>query len=144
MNTGLLECVPNFYISQDPLETLFGSVRSLNGNSDNPSVEQFSSALRKLLIHNEIESSDLSNCTDQLNILTVSSFRKKSISNESNDQNNDAEKVISFMAHHFYPNDNLLNVFQDSTIVRTAHVIAFVRISPHIDSDPLEILFGVC
>lgn len=73
LDTGLIESVPTFYMSQDPLETFFGRVRSLNGNNDNPNVEQFSSALRKLLIHNEIVSSDLSNCTDQLNILTVSS-----------------------------------------------------------------------
>lgn len=123
LDTGLIESVPTFYTSQDPLETLFGRVRSLNGNNDNPSVEQFTSALRKLLIHNEIVSSDLSNCTDQLNILTVSSFRERSIANEGNDQNDDAGQIASFKAHRFCTNDNLLNVFQDSTIVRTADEI---------------------
>lgn len=121
LDTGLLENIPTFRMSQDLLETLFGRLRSLNGNNDNPSVQQFSSALRKLLIHNEIVSSDLSNCSDQLKILTVSSLKQKENAIcESNDQTDEAEGNTDFMNDRFCANDYLLNVFKDSTVVRMA------------------------
>lgn len=126
LDTGLIENIPTFRMSQDLLETLFGRLRSLNGNNDNPSVEQFSSALRKLLIHNEIVSSDLSNCSDQLKILTVSSFKQKEgeiCVDESNDQVGEAEEIARFINDPFCANDYLQNVFEDSTIVRMANEI---------------------
>lgn len=41
-------------ISQDHLERLFCQIRSLNGFNDNPPIEQFDSAYRKLLVNNLI------------------------------------------------------------------------------------------
>lgn len=75
VETGLLKNIPTYQLSQDPLEALFGRIRSLNGNNDNPNVTQFTSALRKLLIKNEITSSSFANCADKLKIMTVSSRR---------------------------------------------------------------------
>lgn len=71
--SGHFDELPTFNLSQDPLESLFSRVRYLNGNNDNPTVEQFSSSIRKLLIHNEFCSSEAANCRDDLNILVVSS-----------------------------------------------------------------------
>lgn len=114
VDTGIIESLPTFKMSQDPLESLFGRIRSLNGNNDNPNIEQFSSALRKLLVHNEIQSSDLSNCRDQLNILTISSFKKKdpeTLPSENNNNDENSADIHSFQRELFSANDNLLDVF---------------------------------
>lgn len=122
LETGRIECVPTFRMSQDLLESLFGRIRSLNGCNDNPSVEQFSSALRKLIVHNEIISSELSNCQDQLKILTISSLKKKS--NEGIPNNiiidNERDRLI---VEVFCPNDVLLDFFQETSIVQTSEEI---------------------
>lgn len=73
VKTGLIENIPTFYLSQDLLESFFGRVRSLNGNAENPTVTQFTSAFRKILVQNEIKSSNFANCIDKLKILSVSS-----------------------------------------------------------------------
>lgn len=69
-----------FSISQDHVESFFGCVRRMNGLNDNPNAQQFSAAYRKLLVHNEISSSNKSNCTNDITeILEVSSKREKTI-----------------------------------------------------------------
>lgn len=73
VETNSLPNMPTMQLSQDFLESLFSRVRSMNGNCDNPPVMQFTSALRKILIRNEITSSAFANCTDNLKIMTVSS-----------------------------------------------------------------------
>lgn len=122
LDSGLIQSVATFRLSQDPLETLFGRLRSLNGNNNNPSVEQFTSALRKMLVHNEIMSSDLSNCTDQLKILTISSLKQKEMEICAHEL--DDEEIDSIIINdRFCPNDYLQNVFQDSTVIRMANDI---------------------
>lgn len=78
MITNRLECIPTFALSQDVLETLFSRIRGLNGNNDNPSIDQLISALRKLLVHNEIVASENANCKDQLKILKIPSTQRES------------------------------------------------------------------
>lgn len=73
--SGILSSLPTFYITQDPLESFFSRVRSLHGCNDNPTVQQLKSAVRKLLFLNEITSSELANCEDNLNVLTVTSAK---------------------------------------------------------------------
>lgn len=73
-----LKCLPIFYCSQDPLETFYSRLRGLNGCNDNPTMQQFQAAIRKLLFYNEVTASDFANCEDSLNILTISSARKSS------------------------------------------------------------------
>lgn len=131
LDTGLIDNLPTFRLSQDLLETLFGRIRSLHGSNDNPSVEQFSSALRKLLIHNEIISSEFSNCMDQLKILTVSSFKQAvTESIEINGLNDNEDEITSMKNDPFCANDYLQNVFQDSTVIMMAndieHKIKFI------------------
>lgn len=73
-----LQSLAIFYHSQDPLETFFSRIRALNGSNDNPTQQQFQSAIRRLLFYNEINSSLFANCKDNLNILTISSVKKTS------------------------------------------------------------------
>lgn len=51
-------------LNQDPLEIFFGKNRSLNGHNDNPSIQQFQSSLRKLMVNDTICTSKTANCYD--------------------------------------------------------------------------------
>lgn len=73
IETGLIVSIPTYQLSQDSLESLFGRIRSLCGSNDNPTSIQFTSGLRKILIKSEVTASAFANCTDNLQILTVSS-----------------------------------------------------------------------
>lgn len=77
VQTNLMDCLPTHKLSQDILESFFGRIRSFLGYNDNPTVEQFTSAFRKVLINDEIKCSDQSNCRDSLclDILGISSRR---------------------------------------------------------------------
>lgn len=86
IETGQFDYLMTYHLSQDPLESLFSRMRTMNGNNDNPTTIQFSSALRKTRIHNETKSSHLANCADKLKIFTVSSAssRRKESSRQEN------------------------------------------------------------
>lgn len=63
-------------LCQDLIETLFGCIRSMGGYNNNPTVQQFEAAFRKLLVHNDIVSPKSANCIEfGTKILTVSSQR---------------------------------------------------------------------
>lgn len=69
-----------FAVSQDLLESFFGCIRRMGSTNDNPTAQQFTAAYRKLLFHNEVSSSDGSNCeNDVTKVLTVSSKAKSTI-----------------------------------------------------------------
>lgn len=97
---------PNFlpsirvlYHSQDVLESYFSRIRYLGQNNDNPTAQQFQSAVRKLIFSTEIRSSEFANCDDNLNLLKVSSTpRNKTINMhemiESTDEMFDEEQYI--------------------------------------------------
>lgn len=66
-----------FSVSQDHLESFFGCIRRMGSTNDNPTAQQFAGAYRKLLFHNEVTSSEGSNCqNDVTKILSVSSNKK--------------------------------------------------------------------
>lgn len=80
----ILTSISTYDLNQDPLEIFFGKSRSLNGHNDNPSIQQFQSALRKLIVNDTICTSKRANCYDFnvaskpfSNILFVSSRRAK-------------------------------------------------------------------
>lgn len=83
-NQSLMESIPTHSLLQDHLELFFCMIRSLNGFNDNPTVQQFKAAYRKLLVNNtKIHVSKDANCnlleTDFRpfsDILTISSRRK--------------------------------------------------------------------
>lgn len=70
----------SYRISQDHLEMFFGKIRSLNGCNDNPNIQQFISAYRKLLLQIDFSISSVSNITSlcNSNVLAVSSRKKHS------------------------------------------------------------------
>lgn len=84
VGSGSQNALHTFKFSQDPLESFFGRIRSMNGFNDNPNVQQFISAFRKILSSEEIKSSILSNCTDSLKILSISSRKPKCDENMNN------------------------------------------------------------
>lgn len=79
-----------YALSQDPLESFFGRIRSSLGCNDNPTQEQFTAAYRRQLIPNEIISSQFANCKDKLRIMHITSanscFQELSEENIQNDR----------------------------------------------------------
>lgn len=57
----ILTCLPTYPLNQDAVEIFFSKARSLNGQNDNPSSQQFQSAYRKLLVHSTVCTSKLAN-----------------------------------------------------------------------------------
>lgn len=58
----ILENIRTYYIKQDPVEILFGKIRSFGRNNCNPTCEQFGGAFRKFLAYNTIMYSKFWNC----------------------------------------------------------------------------------
>lgn len=93
-------------LGQCPLESFFSRCRShaFLGFNTNPTVSQFRSLMLKILVNNEITSSTLANCSDQLNILHASSYipatnlRSQDIFNHINEQSEDEQDDLTF--HH--------------------------------------------
>lgn len=82
--TNRIDMLKTHRFSQDHIETLFSCIRSMNGHNDNPNIQQFEAAFKKLLIHNDIVSSKTSNCIETgTKILTVSSYRPTKNQNDS-------------------------------------------------------------
>lgn len=86
-NDGVLESLSTYYLQQDALEMFFGKIRARGGFNNNPNVDQFKGAYRRLLANLKIVSSTFGNCRpidDKLpedvhysNIFFVSSNRRK-------------------------------------------------------------------
>lgn len=81
--------------------------------------------MRKLLIHNEVTSSDLSNCADNLKILTVSSKRQEQVNWNllaySVALEEEEEEVMSIP--NFDENDMLLDCCEEITIAHMAGLL---------------------
>lgn len=58
----LLKSIPTYPMNQDAVEIFFGKCRSLNGYNDNPTIQQFKSSYRKILIHSTVFTSRKGNC----------------------------------------------------------------------------------
>lgn len=125
-NSKTLKSLPVFSLSQDHLESFFGKIRSLNGCNDNPTVQQFSSAYKKLLTHSDIKLSELSNCEDSLcqqitsDILTVSSKKPKS-PQEPNDEENILD--IAFTVNALGDNSHIVETLGHTSIAYVASKI---------------------
>lgn len=96
-NNQLLDIIPIYRLGQDPLEMFFGRCRACNGHNDNPTVQQFEGAYRKLLAFDNLLCSKYSNCSEIDipnqpigNILYVSS-RPSSASSQDNGNATPAE-----------------------------------------------------
>lgn len=123
------DSLPTFNLSQDPLESLFSRVRYLNGNNDNPTVEQFMSSIRKLMVQSEFTASENANCKDALNILHMPSTSHKLPLDNSNDLNStnydvsDKQKEALERIQRFSPNDVMLDASSEATITFNAGII---------------------
>lgn len=77
---GTLAELQTFRFSQDHLEQLFSQIRQMGGCNDNPTVQQFQAAYRKLLGLHQVQASKSANIESSdiqtLNILHLSSRKK--------------------------------------------------------------------
>lgn len=75
---NFLKYIAMYKISQDHLELIFSSIRSHGGYNNNPTVKQFKSAIKKLIVHCEIKEGNTGNCIplENISILNVSSANK--------------------------------------------------------------------
>lgn len=104
-----------FYLSQDPLESLFGRIRSILGDNDNPTVEQFMAGYRRQFVENEIKSSLKSNCLDQLTIFNISSTKRNTVIDES--KMNEDRRIVTLLYQKKTENKS----FDDLEIASIAH-----------------------
>lgn len=124
VKTNLLPNLPTMQLSQDFLESLFSRIRSMNGNCDNPPVMQFTSALRKILIRNEITSSAFANCVDNLKLMTVSSRPSKNQTEPATLNPNSEENDFDYLQTlTLTENDFLIDCCGESTIASIASSI---------------------
>lgn len=105
ISTGVLTSLSTFSLSQDHIELLFGRIRAMGGFNDNPTVQQFAAAYRKLQVHNDVTASNNANCMETYDgILTVSSRRPKL------SKNNDRQYIEGIESNNNNPeNDEDLN-----------------------------------
>lgn len=134
-----------YRVSQDHIEMMFGKIRSLNGQNDNPMPHQFVSAYRKILHQCEVTHSPYSNVSALANstvglissdILTVPSFMKNRLklteqqTSFSSFENPTSEIQSSLIASHetldweqLIQTEYLTDNVQDSGIVFAAKSI---------------------
>lgn len=128
VDTNIMNCLPVFRITQDLLESLFGRIRQQNGCNDNPTCQQFMSAYRKLLVNNGIRSSELANCIDDLNILTISSCRsRRPILNDSNPPTFDESLTDSVCDKDLAQISNLNPLIDGLEDVSIAYLAGFIE-----------------
>jgi hypothetical protein len=108
---GSLKYLLTYKLSQDHIEMFFGSIRRRNGCNNNPTCRIFKSAYKRLVVYNEICSTENSNVIDQfdLKILKVSSRRKSQTESTDGD--------------HICFNDNLLIDNSDSFLIDSSDAL---------------------
>jgi len=107
---------------------LFSAIRAKGGFNNNPTVPQFESAYKALLVHAEIKSKTSANCLAQdcTSILKVSSMKKKS---PSEDQDVVLDLLCAAGSEHILDDeDELLTIYQNSNYIRdvVAYIAGFV------------------
>lgn len=127
-----ISMIPTYSLQQDPLEKFFGRLRARNGFNNNPNIQQFKGAFRRLLCNIEIDAPDTGNCRiferslpeDYLfsNVFTVSSKRTNltfgDIEDAYKEQEEDILKTV-FQIDQIEMHDPLLDT---ATNYRVAHV----------------------
>lgn len=118
-----------YRFSQDHIEMFFGKIRSRNGSNDNPTVQQFEAAFRKLLHQSDVLISSQSNVeiVDKYsstmditsNILTISSRRPKlndPIDDDNTEESTDGNQETDDNFLEAIERDGLTDLFNDSGI----------------------------
>lgn len=125
----LLTNIKMYRLNQDPLEIFFGRCRALNGRNDNPTVEQFYAAFRKLIVFDTLLCSKYSNCSENDipnqpigNILYVTSKSStKSSTEDDNVSPAEIETLLQKIAEvEAMENNCLMDSLQDYTIAFVA------------------------
>lgn len=122
MKSGQIPNLATFRLSQDLLEAFFSRIRLKCGSNNNPTVDQFKSAYRKILINNEITSSEHSNCFDRLKIYFIPSTRK---SLEVHTEMPLPTEYPPECIEPFTANDNILDPLRDATLCQIASEIEY-------------------
>lgn len=126
VKSNLLSCLPTFKFSQDHVESFFGRIRSMPGCSDNPTVEQFGAAFKKLTVCNEIKCAEKSNCEDELEltILNVSSRRKSFTDEDGSDSHvGNIDEPVDVERLHVIQSDFKSNNLTKMSIAHIADII---------------------
>lgn len=61
-NTHIISSIPTYNLLQDPIEMMFGRIRACGGFNNNPNIQQFMGAFRKIQLNIKIDLSPNSNC----------------------------------------------------------------------------------
>lgn len=137
VDNEVMSFIPTYALSQDHVEILFGKIRSANGCNDNPTVQQFGGAIRKIMSSKILQISNDTNCVDFENtpysssgrrMLTVTS-RKKNRSVPSGSvapPNDDLDKVYDKIAEiegMETDNPSSIDNFNDFSITHIAQII---------------------
>lgn len=112
VETDVLQHMKIYKFSQDHLELFFGSIRAHGGHNNNPTVRQFRSAYRKLVIRtNDIPSFNTGNCIplEEIDILHYSSSDPVTVLNNNSsgcsfdpiDEENEQD-ISAFIMDHDY------------------------------------------
>lgn len=119
IETGIIESLCTFTLSQDHIELLFGRIRAMGGFNDNPNVQQFAAAYRKLLVHNDVAASNANCLQTYEGILTISSRRPKLCKTverqyvqnviDNNNIPDDEDIAIESLASEYNEKNSLLN-----------------------------------
>lgn len=90
----------------------------MGGYNDNPTVQQFEAAFKKLLVHNDVVCSKKANCIDPgTKILSISSFRKP--------KQNIAPNLIELDDDFLFDDEFDESMLPQSTDDRQSHAIAY-------------------
>lgn len=122
VGTKIMDYLPTRKLNQDLLESFFGRIRSCLGFNDNPTVQQFGAAFRKIIINNDIKTSELANCQDilSLDILSVSSKRKNQNANHTLESEKENANGLKNAGNNNY-------VLNDLEAVSVAHLAGLIE-----------------
>lgn len=84
VETGLMDKISTTGIQQDLLESFFSRMRSKGGFNSNPTQDQFIGNFRRILLNQELTSSALANCIDNLQIMHIPSTQMNQLKSDAN------------------------------------------------------------
>lgn len=126
VGSEIMDDLPTHIFSQDMLESFFGRIRSCLGSNDNPTVQQFAAAFRKIVVNNDIKSSEKANCEDtlSLDILSVSTRPNLNVNhNEHHSIPTETEPVEADKTERTETDEFVLNDLEAKSVAHLAGII---------------------
>lgn len=124
----IIPVLPVYNLGTDHLEIFFGKIRSKNGHSDNPTIQQWTAAYRKLVLFQHCPTSTYANCEDNCyrevlsSILTVASTQRTKISMNDFEMPETTHGTVQQLAE-IDANKSLLDILDTSNYVYIASII---------------------